>query len=64
MTEEKAIEKCQDMIKRNNKVVKEARKVGDTNTMQLVAELDTESLAVKTVLNIIKEKDKLSLIHI
>lgn len=58
MTEEKATERCEDIIKKNNKVVKEARKVGDTNTMQLVAELDTESLAIKIVLNIIKEKDK------
>lgn len=58
MTEEKATERCEDIIKKNNKVVKEARKAGDTNAMQLVAELDTESLAMQTVLNMLKEKDK------
>lgn len=58
MTEEKATERCEDIINRNNKVVKEARKAGDTNAMQLVAELDTESLAIETILNMLKEKDK------
>lgn len=58
MTEEKATERCEDIIKKNNKVVKEARKAGDTNAMQLVAELDTESLAIETILNIIKERNK------
>ena len=58
MTEEKATERCEDIIKKNNKVVKEARKAGDINAMQLVAELDTESLAIETILNIIKERNK------
>lgn len=57
MTKEQAIEKCKKIINTNNKVVKEARKVRDINTMNLVASLDDESIAIETVLNMLKEKD-------
>ncbi|OKZ59907.1 MAG: hypothetical protein BHV96_05470 [Clostridium sp. CAG:354_28_25] len=57
MTKEQAIEKCKKIINTNNKVVKEARRVRDINTMNLVANLDDESIAIETVLNMLKEKD-------
>lgn len=57
MTKEKAIERCKKIINTNNNVVKEARRVRDINTMQLVASLDDESIAIETVLNMLKEKD-------
>lgn len=58
MTKEQAIEKCKKIINTNDNVVKEARRVRDINTMQLVASLDDESIAIETVLNMLKEKDK------
>lgn len=57
MTKEEAIEKCKKIINTNNNVIKEARRVRDINTMQLVASLDDESIAIETVLNMLKEKD-------
>ena len=49
----------------NNAVIKEARKNGDLNTMELTNDLDTESKAIETVLqaletyqNIIHDKDQ------
>lgn len=58
MTKEQAVTHCKEMIKRNNNIVKEARKVGDINTIKLVADLDIDSIAIETVLNMLKEKDK------
>ena len=57
MTKEEAIEKCKKIINTNNNVIKEARRVRDINTMQLVASLDDESIAIETVLNMLKEKE-------
>ncbi len=57
MTKEEAIEKCKKIINTNNNVIKEARRVRDINTMQLAASLDDESIAIETVLNMLKEKD-------
>ncbi len=47
---EGAIKILQKTVKSNNEVVKEARKNGDINVMQLTADLDNQSIATKTVL--------------
>lgn len=52
---EEAIKDCEEIIKSNNAVIKEARKKGDINVMQLTASLDRESKAIETVLNYIKD---------
>lgn len=52
---EEAIKDCEEIIKSNNAVIKEARKNGDINVMQLTASLDRESKAIETVLNYIKD---------
>ena len=56
--QEEAIEKCREIIEKNNNIVKEAQKSGDINAMHLVADLDKESIRIETVLNMLKEKDK------
>ncbi len=58
MTKEQAIERLKNMIQINNGVIKEARKNGDIFAMQLTADLDTDSIAIETVLSMLKEKDK------
>lgn len=58
MTKEQAIERLKKMIQINNGVIKEARKNGDIFAMQLTADLDTDSIAIETVLSLIEEKDK------
>lgn len=58
MTKEQAIERLKKMIQINNGVIKEARKNGDIFAMQLTADLDTDSIAIETVLSILKEKEK------
>nr|DAJ13850.1 MAG TPA: hypothetical protein [Siphoviridae sp. ctvzh6] len=58
MTKEQAIERLKKMIQINNGVIKEARKNGDIFAMQLTADLDTDSIAIETVLSMLKEKDK------
>ena len=58
MTKEQAIERLKKMIQINNGVIKEARKNGDIFTMQLTADLDTDSIAIETVLSMLEEKDK------
>lgn len=58
MTKEQAIERLKKMIQINNGIIKEARKNGDIFAMQLTADLDTDSIAIETVLSLIEEKDK------
>lgn len=58
MTKEQAIERLKKMIQINNGVIKEASKNGDIFAMQLTADLDTDSIAIETVLSMLKEKDK------
>ena len=41
-----------------DRAIKEARKNGDIFAMQLTADLDTDSIAIETVLSMLKEKDK------
>ena len=47
------------MIQINNGVIKEARNNGDIFAMQLTADLDTDSIAIETVLFMLEEKDKI-----
>lgn len=58
MTKEQAIERLKKMIQINNGVIKESRKNGDIFAMQLTADLDTDSIAIETVLSMLEEKDK------
>lgn len=58
MTKEQAIERLKKMIQINNGVIKEARKNGDIFAMQLTADLDTDSIAIETILSMLEEKDK------
>lgn len=58
MTKEQAIERLKKMIQINNGVIKEARKNGDIFAMQLTADLDTDSIAIETVLSMLEEKGK------
>lgn len=58
MTKEQAIERLKKMIQINNGVIKEARKNGDIFSMQLTADLDTDSIAIEKVLTMLEEKDK------
>lgn len=58
MNEEEAIERCKQIIKDNNEIIKEARKNRDINSMQLTASLDNDSIAIETVLNLLENKDK------
>lgn len=58
MTKEQAIERLKKMIQINNGVIKETRKNGDIFAMQLTADLDTDSIAIETVLSMLEEKDK------
>lgn len=48
---EEAKMRCNKIINDNNEVIREARKNGDINTMQLTASLDNDSIAIETVLN-------------
>ena len=59
MTKEQAIERLNKMIQINNGVIKEARKNGDIFAMQLTADLDTDSIAIETILSMLEEKDKI-----
>jgi hypothetical protein len=59
MTKEQAIERLKKMIQINNGVIKEARKNGDIFAMQLTADLDTDSIAIETVLSMLEEQDKI-----
>ena len=59
MTKEQAIERLKKMIQINNGVIKEARKNGDIFAMQLTADLDTDSIAIETILSMLEEKDKI-----
>lgn len=58
MTKEQAIKRLKKMIKINNGVIKEARKNGYIFATQLTADLNTDSIAIETVLSMIEEKDK------
>lgn len=58
MTKEQAIERLKKMTQINNGVIKEARKNGDIFAMQLTADLDTDSIAIETILSMLEEKDK------
>lgn len=59
MTKEQGIERLKKMIQTNNGVIKEARKNGDIFAMQLIADLDTDSIAIETVLSMLEQKDKI-----
>lgn len=59
MTKEQAIERLKKMIQINNGVIKEARKNGDIFAMQLTADLDTDSIAIETVLSMLEKQDKI-----
>lgn len=59
MNEEEARERCKQIIKDNNEIIKEARKNRDINSMQLTASLDNDSIAIETVLNLLEKKDKI-----
>lgn len=58
MTEKESIERCKQIVKDNNEIIKEARKNGDINTMNLTASLDNDSIAIKTVIQALEQKDK------
>lgn len=58
MTKEQAIEKCKKIIQQNKEIVKQARLSKDINAIELTANCDDESIAIETVLNMLKEKDK------
>ena len=51
---EEAISYLRTVIKVNNDIVKEARKNGDINAIELTADLDTQSIAIKTALEALK----------
>ena len=55
---EEAIKVLQKTIESNNEVIKEARKNGDINVMQLTADLYNQSIAIKTVLQELRDKEK------
>ena len=55
MTKEQAIEICKKIIQQNNEIVKQTRLNKDVNAMQLTANCDKESLAIETVLSMLKE---------
>ena len=54
---EEATKMLQKIVKSNNDVVKEARTNGDINAMQLTADLDNQSIAIETVLQLLKDKE-------
>lgn len=47
---EKAVNLLKKTILVNNSIIKEARKNGDINVIELTNDLDTQSSAIKTVL--------------
>ena len=55
MTKEQAIKICNKIIQQNNEIVKQTRLNKDINAMQLTANCDNESLAIETVLSMLKE---------
>ncbi|MFR8754467.1 MAG: hypothetical protein ACLVGD_04455 [Monoglobales bacterium] len=55
--EQEAIEKCKEIIQQNKEIVKQARLSKDTNAIELTANCNKESIAIETVLNMLKEKD-------
>ena len=55
MTKEQAIEICNKIIQQNKEIVKQTRLNKDINAMQLTANCDNESLAIETVLSMLKE---------
>ena len=59
MTEKESIERCKQIVKDNNEIIKEARKNGDINTMNLTASLDNDSIAIETVIQALEQKDKI-----
>lgn len=59
MSEEKAIRVCEKIIQQNNEMVKQTRKNNDINAIQLTANCDTESLAIETLIETLKKKDKI-----
>ena len=53
---EEAKRRCLKIINDNKEVIKEARKNGDINTMQLTASLDNDSIAIRTILQALDEE--------
>lgn len=59
MSEEEIIKTLQEIIQKNQQVIKEAYKNKDINTIQLVADIDNEALAIEGILDLYnKEKEK------
>lgn len=54
--QEEAIEICNKIIQQNKEIVKQTRANNDINSMQLTANCDNESIAIETVLNLIKDQ--------
>ena len=54
--EQESIEKCKEIIQQNKEIVKQARLSKDTNAIELTANCNKESIAIETVLNMLKEK--------
>ena len=52
---EEAKSYLETVIKVNNSVIKEARKNGDINTIELAADLDCQSIAIETVLQALEK---------
>ena len=52
---EEAKSYLETVIKVNNSVIKEARKNGDINTIELTADLDCQSIAIETVLQALEK---------
>lgn len=59
MSEKEIIKTLEEIIQKNQQVVKEAYKNKDINTMQLVADIDNEAIAIQGLLDLYnKEKEK------
>ena len=55
---EEAKSYLETVIKVNNSVIKQARKNGDINTIELTADLDTQSIAIETLLQYIDQLEQ------
>ncbi len=53
-----AIKRCYQIINDSKEIIKEARKNGDINLIQLTADLDNQSIAIETVLQKLEKLHK------
>ena len=60
MTEEEIIKTLQEIIQKNQQVIKEAYKNKDINTMQLVADIDNEAIAIQGLLDLYDKQKKMT----